>query len=171
MYVGGLLYRLILDNAFSYLESGLDTLGWFDANRSHAPVKMYPEPVENDETVEPNAICFSFEDIFEDDVEMGSNLSEHSLQLFIDIYGENRAVGLHLAGDVKDLLQGRFASVGFDKTHFPVHDLTDSNSPILFYCEIDNLQFNRSRFSTKPFEKYWWEISCDLVYTYGNDQD
>lgn len=173
MYVGGLLYRLILDNALLHLESGLDALGWFSPNRSHAPVKVYPEPVEYDQTVQPNAICFSFEDIFEEDVEMGSNLSEHSMQLFIDVYGENRAVGLHLAGDVKDLLQGRFSSIGFDKASFPVYDLSDTTAtpPLLFYCYIENLEFNRSRFANRPFEKYWWEIACDLVHTYRDDSE
>lgn len=169
MYVGGILYRLISDNMYNMVEESLSALHWFDDNRGHLPITLYSEPIDEGSVVELNAVSFTIDDIVSEEVEMGSNLTEHRFSYYIDVYGEGKSLAMHLAADIKDILQGRFSSIGRTTATFDVLDLTQEGKPILFFCEISDVQFDRNRISNSPSEKYWWTISCDIVYTYGDE--
>lgn len=169
MYAGGILYRLISDSLIATVRQSLGDLHWFDEDRGHLPVTLYPEPLDASEAVEPNAVTFSMEDIINEDLEMGSNLAEHRIMYFIDIYGENKALSLHLAGDIKDILEGRFPSIGRTDADFEVLDLANNPSDALFTCEIEEVVIDRNRFGDRPFEKFWWTVGLELVFSYYNE--
>lgn len=169
MYAGGILYRLVSDSLIAMVQDSLSQLGWFDENRGHLPVTVYTEPADELDSVTPNAVAFSMEDIVNDDSELGSNLAEHRAMYFIDIYGESKALALHLAGDVKDILEGRFTSIGRTESNFEVLDLAAATPSSLFYCDIEEVEVDRNRFGDKPFEKYWWTVGFELVFTFYNE--
>jgi hypothetical protein len=171
MYVGGILYRLVFDNFVNMVTESLTDLDWFSDNRGHKPLKIYPEPIDENTAFDSNAMSISMEDIMETEAEMGSMLSEHSFSIYIDVYGENNVVAMHLASDIKEILQGRFTSIGRDNPVFDVYDLSQATPEFLFYCEIEEVELDRSRFHSKPYEKYWWVVSCIITYTYNNDAE
>jgi hypothetical protein len=169
MYVGGKLHRLIGDNFYNMIKDSLGDLGWFDEGRGHESVTMVPEPIGSDENVKPNLIAVSDEDISQSEMELGSNLTEHRFLYYIDVYAESTAVGKNLSGDIKDILEGRFNSIGRDSNRLEVLDLSQSIPSHLFYADIEEVTVDRSRFSNRPFEKYWWVIYCDVVFSYSNE--
>ena len=59
------------------------------------------------EAIQLNTIAISDEEITTSDVELGSVLAEHRLLFYIDIYAESKAIGRHLSGDIKDILEGQ----------------------------------------------------------------
>lgn len=170
MYAGGLLFRLISDNFYNHVEESLDSLGWFQAGRNHKTVVMRPDPVDDNEEVRPNLIAFSPEDVDDEDVELGSNFSENRFLHYIDIYAESKSVGLHLAGDVRDILRGKFSGLG-RTDGFDVLDLSQATPSTVLSCEIENVFMDRSRFYEKPFQKFWWVVGCELVFSYTDDVD
>lgn len=170
-HVGGLLFRLVADNFFLMVKDSLTDLGWFDSNRNHKPVVLRTTPVENDEAVVPNVVAFSEEDVEEIPSEMGSNLTEHRILYFIDVYAESRSIAIHLAGDIKDILEGRFYAIGRTNPNFLVRDLQQATPTPMFTAELENVVLERSRITEKPYEKFWWVVSCELVFTYSSDLD
>lgn len=166
--VGGKLLRLVDDNFFNYVEDGLDQLGWFDPGRQHKPVTLLPEPLEGD-AAEPNLVTISLESIRERDIELGSRKSEHRIRTYIDVYGESKALSLHLIGDIKDIIDGRTTSIGYEDASFEVFDLSDPLKPMLFVCHIENIKLDRERFYSTPHQKYWWFVEFDLCFTYHDD--
>jgi hypothetical protein len=168
--VGGLRARLIKDNVVNMIEDSLNSLGWFDANRSNMSLIVVDESVEESEEVKPNIISVTEEDVYDFDLELGSNLAEFNWQYYVDIYAEDTAVGLHLATDVRDILQGRFStSTGRDRTSVPVYDLRMATPELLFYVDIDGVFLSRSRVSYKPHHKFWWVVGFSVVDEYGSE--
>lgn len=171
MYVGGLRARLIKDNFVNYITDGLQELGWLDSGRQHREVRIISTEIDDDQELNPNIVSIVEEDVFSLPSEMGSNLSEHRWTYFIDIYAESHAVGLHLSTDIRDLLQGRFSSIGIDSEYFVVYDLTQATPSELFSCEITNINLDRSRIYTRKHEKYWWVIGLNINDEYSNEDD
>ena len=171
MYVGGLRARLIKDNFFNYIHDCLDNLNWLDENRQHLPVTVRATPVEDNEEINRNIVSVVEEDLFSVPQELGSKFNEHIWTFFIDIYAESHAVGLHLATDIRDILQGRMPSVGAITDNFTVYDLSQSTPTELFKCEIEDVTMDRNRSYTKPFRKYWWIIGCNVLDYYGDEDD
>jgi hypothetical protein len=169
MYAGGILYRIVSDSLVQMVTDSLDQLNWFATDRGHLPVVMYPEPLDASESTKPNAVAFSMEDIVNADIELGSHLSEHRCMYFIDVYGESKALALHLGGDIKDILEGRFPSIGRGDNHFEVLDLAHATPTTLFYCDIEEVEIDRNRFGDRPYEKFWWTIGFELVFAFQNE--
>ena len=166
---GGTLYRLLNDSFHLMLEQSLSDLGWFDSNRRHRPVTLLPEPVEDDVHVEPNLVTVSVDEVSPKYVELGSTFAEHRVRAYVDIYGESKALALSLMGDIKDIVDGRIVSIGREFPTFSVLDLRAATPSELFVCGIENVSASRERFYSKPFEKYWWFVECDLVFAYHSD--
>ena len=102
---------------------------------------------------------------------MGSNLAEFRLPYFIDVYAQSSAVGQHLATDIRDILQGRFPSIGRNAPVFTVMNYAQATPTELFTCEIDDVEVNRAHNFTKEHEKYWYAIYCEIVDAYGDEDD
>jgi hypothetical protein len=169
MYVGGLRARLIKDNFFNLIKDSLSDLGWLDSGREHLPVKILAVQLDDDTEIMPNIVSVSEEDVVSDEIEMGSNLSEHIWTYFVEVYAESHAVGLHLATDIRDIVEGRFSSINATKNSFTVFDLTEATPSYLFDCHMESVTMDRIRGYSRPQEKYWWVISLDVVDYYNNE--
>jgi hypothetical protein len=100
---------------------------------------------------------------------MGSALDQYSWEIYIDIFAEDESVGIHLSGDIYDVLAGKFGSIGRSDNKLDVYNLTADGEPYLFTCELRNPEVARVREWNKPFNKYWWVIGCTVVdYYYGD---
>ncbi len=171
MYVGGVRIRMIQDNMLRYIEQGLQDLGWFDSGRNHASIDVRSEPVDWDVEALPNIVAITMEHSSERESEMGSNLTENRWEFYVDVYGEKESLAVHLATDIRDLLRGKFPSIGFNKPVLEVFDLTQATPSLIFTCDIEGLDMDKGRFGNKPYKSSWWEISMIIIDEYGNQDD
>ncbi len=161
---GGLRNRLIERSLAAHIRAGLDTLGWFDSGRQHLPVNFVARQYDIDEEVPINTVAVLLDDIQEQDVEIGSNLAEHSIDAWVDVYAESDSLGKHLADDVRDMLGGRAA--GYTDPSFMVTDLDDVEQ---FGVEVEQLRRRRARGFPNPWQRHWYTVSAVLVDTYGGE--
>lgn len=93
--------------------------------------------------------------------------------MYIDVYAESRAIGIDLAGDIKDLLEGRMSAINRDSPSFKVYDLSvQSATPIeLFTVQIDEVELRREREFSNEYKKYWYSVGCVLTHAYQSDLD
>lgn len=166
---GGMRFRLIRDNFENMLRSSLDDLGWFDSARNHAPVTLVSSPLDFDSELQPNLIGISPEDMIGTELELGSNLEELKWDFYIDIFAESDAVGLHLVGDIQDILKGKMNSIGRTRPSFSVLDLAASSPSHLFYCHLENIEFSRQRNYGKRHMQYWWTLYVAVIDTYYDE--
>lgn len=171
VYVGGIRLRLIKDNFQAMIEDSLDQLGWFNAGRKHMPVRVVGTQFDDGEEIKPNVVGISTEIVTNLEMELGSGLEENKHTYFVDIYAENEDVGLHLAGDIYDIVRGKMPSIGRSSPYFNVLDRTQATPTTLFVCEIDNVDVGRSRDWAKGFNRYWWTIGLDVTDYYDNEDD
>jgi hypothetical protein len=167
--VGGLRARLIRESVFEKLRTGLTDLGWFDAGRPHSPIILESRSQNQDETIVINTVALSDENDFESGWEMGSNLTEQTWQMYVDFFAENDALGLSLIRDVRDILRGRFTSIGQDSTFFNVYDYRQATPPILFQCEIQNVDTDRAHGFLKPWLEHWYACNFEVVDAYASE--
>lgn len=149
--------RFINDSLFNLIDAHIDSLGWNDSGRFNKPVTVEPNEIEPEETLEPNIVGLSAEDILHDDVELGSNMTDQTITFAIDILAESKPVGLHLVGDLSAYIQSLY--------NFPVYDLSLATPTISFYCDIEGVVVERNRFYENKHGKYWWVISFHVVRT------
>ena len=170
-YVGGRRQRLIKDNIKRQLEADLNALGWLDSGRPHMPVTVSADQFEPNEEIKPNAIVVVIEDFGNEPMGMGQdfNLEENTINCFVEIFAENSSIGQHLAGDVYDLMRGKFTSIN-DLGGIDVLDLGVDDSH-LFYCWYQDFEIMKNKSWDLPFNKYWWTIAVDVIDTYRDDRD
>ena len=169
--VGGLRRRLIKDNFYYMVYNSMDQLNWFntDAWKSNSPVELLPEQLDPSKEIQPNKVSISAEELNIRAWEMGSTLDEYAWDIYIDIFAEDESVGIHLSGDIYDILVGKFGSIGRSDDKLDVYNLAIDGEPFLFTCELKNIETARVREWNKPFNKYWWVIGCTVVdYYYGD---
>jgi hypothetical protein len=153
------------------VEASLDALGWMDTDRYHKPVKVTGTQIDNSIEIQPNVIGISTETSLNQEWEMGSGLEHNVWTFFLDIYAENEDVGIHLAGDLYDIIRGKMPSIGRSLPEIPIYDLTQATPTELFICEFDNVDIGRSRDWMKPFNKFWWTVGFDVSNYYDNEDD
>lgn len=170
-YVGGLRVRLIQDNLFDMIQDSLDALGWFDSGRDHNPVEMVEEEPNWEEPITPNKISVLIESIDDFEAEMGSNLMEERHNVFVDIYAEDDATGMHLSNDIRDILRGKFPSIGRTVSRMDVYDKTLATPAQIFAVDIENSRWDRGRSFSESWLRHWFVVSCDLVDVYGDEDD
>jgi hypothetical protein len=176
--VGGLRTRLIHYNLKLLLENCLDDLGWFsDSAICINPVVVLTgddiDQRERDKVaIEPNVVSIAPGDSTEYEWELGSpGLYESRWSIFIDVFAESEAVGLHLAGDVKDIIQGRFDSIGRSENILDVLDYTQATPTSAFVCQFDAVTLDRAQNWRKTYEKFWWMVTIDVLDYIGNEND
>lgn len=170
-YVGGLRARLIKDSLYDMINDSLRSVGWFDGGRHHKEVTVINEPIPESEEAEPNKVAVSMEGVTQIGLEMGSDYSEHPWICFIDIYAENEALGIHLGTDVRDIIAGRFSSIGRDRPILDVYDLSQATPPHIFTVHIEDIEMERNRNNRKHWQKYWWTIAFNLIDDYDDEDD
>jgi hypothetical protein len=169
--VGGLRARLIRESLFNTIHDALAGLGWFDAGRQHEPITFLSAPVDDREEIRFNTIAIADADISSLDWEIGSVFSEHSWTLYVDIYAESNALGMQLAHDIKDILQGRLPSVGRNEPSFNVYDYRDATPSMFTTCQIDNVMVDRAQGFAEPWRRWWYSVGVTVLDYYGTEDD
>jgi hypothetical protein len=164
--VGGLRRRLIKDNFYWMVHSSLSELGWFNGGLSTSDVTLLSDQVDPRTEIKPNKVSISAEELSSDEIEMGSNLEQYNWDVYLDIFAEDESVGIHLTGDIYDILRGKIESIGRTGSSFDVYDLRIEDEPYLFTCQLENIEESRVREWDAPFNKYWWVIAVTIVDTY-----
>jgi hypothetical protein len=172
--VGGLRSRLIFDNLFLVVNHGLEQLGWLDGNgRRHQPVHFVVETPDVTSEVPINTLALSSESVTTTPWEIGSQLSQESRYFYLDFFGENEAVSKHIIGDCRDILLGKYTSLGRTGPVLDVWDLRNNGTPStwLFACDIIDARIDRSHDWSQNWLRYWYSIQATLLDYYTNDAD
>ena len=171
IYVGGRRRRLIKDNFYNLINDSLDALDWFDPSRKHKPVSVVNSQIDNSDEIKPNVVGISTEDLVSEDMELGSNLESNIWSVFVDVFAESENLGLHLAGDIYDIVRGKLPSIGRTDSSFEVLDLSAATPSSLFVCEFESIELGRNRDWAKPYNKFWWTVALEIVDFYSDEDD
>ncbi len=169
--VGGLRSRLIRESCFEMVRGSLTQLGWFDPTRPHLPVTFESRQQTHEEPIIPNTAALSDENLTETDWELGSQLAEHTWQMYIDFYADNDAIGLHFIRDVQDILRGRISAIGRTQPNFAVYDFRQATPPLLFFCDLERVVVDKSHGFLKPWLLHWYSCSFEIIDYYATDAD
>lgn len=169
IYTGGLRARLIKDSVFNTVKDALTELGWFDPGREHLPVTLLPEPLDDDVQIRPNLVSLDDDAILSTEAEMGSNMANHDWDMVFDVYAESDSLGQHLAIDIRDILQGRFSTIGRRAPVINVYDYTQATPVEIFKCELENVSYDRARSATKSWQKHWFVVFFTVLDSYDDE--
>lgn len=169
VYVGGTRARLIRDAVFYTVRDSMIDLGWQDSGREHMPVEFIPEPLENDEEIQPNLIALDDDNISDIPLELGSGYSEQRWDMVFDVYAEDASMGRSLAIDIRDILLGKFHSIGRVAPVIDVYDTFQDVPPVIFRCELENISYDRMRSGTKSWQKNWFVVFVTVIDQYASD--
>lgn len=170
MIVGGKRLRLIKQAFAETVHDALEDLDWFDSGRKHKPIGFTTEQIASVDEVLPNLVSVSSEDVVGEEIELGSGLEENRWDFYVDIYAENEALGIELAGDVRDILRGKMPSIGRGIPHIDVLDYRLATPTHLFYVEVEDVDMVRPR-TAGPAKSSIHIVACTLVDTYDTETD
>lgn len=169
-YVGGTRDRLIHDSLYNYVKGGLGAIGWFNSGRQHAPLDIIPEQKDWDTELEPNTITIAPAGVMDEEWELGSFGNQNTTVFYIDVYGENEALGLQISGDIRDILRGKFATLGYGHPTLPVFDYTQATPTQIFYCDIEGVRRDRAQNFPHRWQKYLYVVKLEVVDYYTDDE-
>lgn len=169
--VGGLRARLVRESLFNTLNDSLDALGWFDHDRQHQPIEFLSAAVDDTTEIKFNTVAIADADLTTIEAEIGSMLTEHRWSFYVDIYAENNALGVQLAYDIKDILEGRMPSIGRTDGSFTVYDYRSATPTMFTICQIENVMVDRAQGFTEPWRRWWYSVALTVVDYYGTDAD
>lgn len=167
--VGGLRARLIRESLFEMLRDSLDQLDWFDPTRPHKPIIWESRGHRPDEEIIINTAALSDENMDETDWELGSQMTEHTWQMYVDFFADSDALGLHFIRDVQDILRGRFTVIGRSRPRFDVYDFRQATPPVIFSCELENVVVDKAHGFLKPWLEHWYSCSFQVIDYYDSD--
>ena len=170
-YVGGLRARLVHDSIYHMLYSALEDLGWFAPSSTHSAIAFNSEPLAPDIEVPFNTMALADEDDRGEDIELGSQLQELRWQMYVDFFGENDAISLHVVRDVKDILQGRMPSIGRWRPTVDVYDYTLATPAAIFSVDIEDVFTDKARDFPQPWLRAWRTCGFTVVDTYNDETD
>lgn len=167
--IGGLRGRYIRESIYRMLDEVLDDLGWYDTGSWFAPVNLRAIPVDDQEEIVPNVVALADDDEDDAELEMGSNLSEFRTVYYVDVYAENQAVGLHIARDLRDAIQGRYPSIGRDAPNLSVLDYSLATPVEFTVVDFENVALNRAHDFPKAWQRYWYSLYFEVVDSYADE--
>ncbi len=167
--VGGTRHRVIFDSVYNEINRALTELGWFDGGRQHLPIDFRADAVDPETEVPFNTMVLVGEDTVDEEIELGSNFSEHRTVFYVDFYAESKALGDHVIYDVKDILQGRMPSISRDYPSIDLLDYTQATPTIFSTAEIEFVTVDRARIYSFPWQKFWYSCSFTLLDEYGDE--
>lgn len=168
-YVGGLRVRLIRDNLYYQLKAALMALHWFDVNRQYSPISFPSEEIDPIVEVKINTIGIADGGVTNVDQELGSLLTEKSLHFYIDVFAESDVLGRHLSGDIEDILEGRFPSIGRNGPILNIFDYSIATPTVIFTCQIENVAVDKAQMVTNAWQKHWFACHVTITDTYANE--
>lgn len=167
--VGGLKVRLIRESIFQYITAALEDLGWFDPTiPAQNPVIFESKAQDQDQEIKFNTAALSDENDRESGWQLGDNNIENTWQMYLDIFAESDALGLHFVQDIAAVLRGKFVTLGYDKPSFEVFDYRQATPPVLFSCDIENIDVDKAHGFLKPWLQHWYSVAFDVVYPDGD---
>jgi hypothetical protein len=169
IYVGGLRDRLIRDSVWHAVDDALRALGWYQPHPSRLPVSFIPTPLPLDVEVPLNTLALGDMASVPTDAELGSDLTEFSWDMHVDVYGENDDVSLHLAGDVAAALAGRMPSIGRGRPVVDVWDYSLATPVIVFGVEIEDVRQAKAHDFPQPWLRFWRSVTFVVIDTYGDE--
>lgn len=171
--IGGWRDRLIWESCHRALHDALEDLGWFNdlgnASKPIDPIVWSTKSLKDDEVIPPNFLVLSSEDTDGDSAEIGSSLTEDSVEMWLDFYPVNDALGRHLMGDVRDLLRGKMPTVGFSEAGLMVVDyrpasLSDTSGEDLFWVDIEGVaEVHNAGNPATPELRTWRSVTWRIV--------
>lgn len=166
--VGGKRILFIRDSLYEIVKDILSQQGYLTPNPGvRKDVQFILSPMNNTTELQPNIVGMSIENAFGMSMELGSNLERDEWNVFFDIYAENEDLGYTLGNDIRDILRGKFASLGRDSTEFLVKD--GETGADLFYCDLEDIEIVRRREYDRPYEKFWWTVGASIIDDYYDD--
>lgn len=164
--VGGLRARLLHDSLQETIHDGLTSLGWFDVSRAHRPIQFLPEPVEWDREITANSMVVTARTRDTSWMEVGSNLSQDTIVMGVDIYGESDSFATHIANDVRDLLRGRLP-MGPQLGVLAIMDYRMATPAPIGAALIGTVATTRIRPQVnRPHTLFWFGVDVELLDTY-----
>lgn len=171
MIVGGLRARLLHDSLQLMVQDGLTALGWFDAGRSHLPIRFVRESLDWDEPVTFNLLIVSTSSRKTGFVEVGSDLSEDTVTVSIDIYAQNDSVATDLTNDVRDLLRGRLDN-GAMNGSMPILDLRMATPVAVGNAILMDVRATRMPSkATAAYARHWFGVDVNVIDTYYDSSE
>lgn len=158
MSAGGLLQRFLEDSTRDLLRSQLASLGWFGVNRRHRPVTLLAEPQNWDVPVEANLIALHVPSSSLEEVELGNELLVVSeSEMVITVLAETAGIGLHLAGDVRDVMA---ANMGDGRRAvIPVFDYRHATPPQVAYAVVSDVTVTEPpSHARREWLTHWYQI-------------
>lgn len=170
-YVGGIRARLIRQSLYEMVHDSLTALGWFSPGRQHLPFSFSAYSLQNTQEPIPfNTLALADGDVLSEDQEVGTLLSEFRWTYYLDFYGENDAISLHVTQDIKDILQGRMASIGRAQPNLRVYDYTMATPSAIFTCHIEDVVIDRANDFPQPWKRHWYAVRFDVVDAYADEE-
>jgi hypothetical protein len=165
---GGLRARLIKDSLYRMLNESLTALGWFDENRNHLPISFPAVPVDDGTEIALNTMSLSDGDVLSSEWEMGSDMKEHQWSFFVDFYAEKSTLGLHVAHDIKAILEGSHPDIGRERPTFSVYGATDPDTE-LFVAHVEDVSVDRAHGFPNPWQKNWYAVTFTVIDYHWSD--
>lgn len=168
--VGGLRAQYIRESIYRMLHQSLTDLGWFDAGRKHKPLSFPGVTETNDNEIPINRIALNDEDMYDNDLEMGSNGVVVEWTYWVDFYAQNDSLGKHVIYDIKDILGGRMSSIGRDYPNVQVYDFKMATPVPIFKVGIEDIVVDRgARSIGKPYQKHWYACRFTVTDAYHDE--
>lgn len=150
------------------VNDALNQLGWYTASSWHEPINFIPKPFDRVE-IKDNTLTLASEGLEDTFAELGSLLSDHTHTYFLDFFAENDTVGMQMAGDLRDIIEGRVSAIGRTGPILHVIDYTAATPSEIFFCDIERVKIDRGRMSSEIWKNTWWAVSFEVVDHYADD--
>lgn len=165
--------RHLYQSAYDHLDGALGGLGWMTAGGFKSQLLRMQTyiPDETGAALAPNLAALTLLDEGPElEAAMGDLLVETDVTFVVDIFGENQAVALAIAEDVKDVLRGRIN--GYRRI-IPVYDYTAgaANKVHLDGVWAENEDVVRMPSNRTELRRQWqvvrWTCHVEYVPSYG----
>lgn len=158
--------RHVHQTLVDYVKAQLVAKGWVSGpiNFGATPVTFLTAvPEFGGTTIAKNTVAISMGDEPEDqDEELGGGLISCDFVLFVDVFGEDAAIAVSIASDVKDSLKHLVLPVR-DYTSNPTGDVTTAA------LELDNVVIETPPVATSNVDKRFWRVVKAMAVYYALD--
>ena len=163
MIRGGLRTRLVLDSVRYAIIADLQRHGWFDptvfdspsGNRRHQPFRYMNRPVDWTADIRPNAIAISGEDVADEPLGLGGEI-EDVIEIYVDIFAQDDALGWQVAYDVRDNLHGKSAQPAGPE--IDVYDFRQPTPAPFTTVDLDLIEVDRSEGEARQWQRHWFMV-------------
>jgi len=148
------------------LNQAFTDLGWFEDIPGRITPKFVPDQLDRQVEIKLNTIALADTNLNDDEAEMGSNLSDIRWTFYVDIFAEDKATGIHIVNDVRDIMKGKMPSIGRDMQRLDVYDYTLATPVKIFSCDVEKVMVDRGQDFSKPWLHHWYMCRFDIVDAY-----